>query len=99
MGDSRNAKILNFGKEESSPPSPKGLEKILFQQSDAKMQSSDDTPWNSPLFNVDDGSLPSPATATRDQHQALEGAVVMAEKKKRRETQLNPTCWYTKSRW
>eukprot|EP00536_Pseudo-nitzschia_multiseries_P016989 jgi/Psemu1/48829/gm1.48829_g len=42
-----------------------GLEKILFQQSDAKTQESSDadTSWNSPPFDVN-GSLPSPATAT-----------------------------------
>eukprot|EP00536_Pseudo-nitzschia_multiseries_P007604 jgi/Psemu1/18326/gm1.18326_g len=67
--------------EESPPPPPKGLEKILFQQSDAKTQSSDDTSWNSPLVNANSSPPSSPATATIDQLWSVEGAAITAEKK------------------
>eukprot|EP00536_Pseudo-nitzschia_multiseries_P010990 jgi/Psemu1/27558/gm1.27558_g len=76
----------------------KGLEKILFQQSDAKttqesstwadakMQKSSNTSlsWNSPPFDTDAPS--SPATTTTDQLWSAKGAVVTAEKKKRSTT-------------
>eukprot|EP00536_Pseudo-nitzschia_multiseries_P001328 jgi/Psemu1/3080/gm1.3080_g len=73
-------------------PSRKGLEKILFQQSDEKTQSSGDTSWNSPPFDID-GGPPGPATATTDQLRSVEGAVATAEKTKMRGTQLNPSNW------
>eukprot|EP00536_Pseudo-nitzschia_multiseries_P011110 jgi/Psemu1/27914/gm1.27914_g len=95
--DSQSHKYLHFAK--SHPP--KGLEKILFQQSDAKttqesstwadvkttQESSDTTSssWNSPPFDA-----ASPASATTDQLWSVEGAVVTAEKKKQEENTTKP---------
>eukprot|EP00536_Pseudo-nitzschia_multiseries_P007389 jgi/Psemu1/17877/gm1.17877_g len=106
--DSQSHKHPWFAK--SHPP--KGLEKILFQQSDAKttqesstwadaktQQSSDNasSSWNSPPFDADAPS--SSATVTTYQLWSVEGAVATAEKKKRRGTQVNPTRLATKVRW
>eukprot|EP00536_Pseudo-nitzschia_multiseries_P017785 jgi/Psemu1/52549/gm1.52549_g len=98
--DSESHEHTRFAK--SHPP--KGLKKILFQQSDAKttthesstwadgktQESSDNTSlsWNSPPFDVDAPS--SPATATTDQLRSVEGAVVTAEKGKKKRNTTKP---------
>eukprot|EP00536_Pseudo-nitzschia_multiseries_P011084 jgi/Psemu1/27831/gm1.27831_g len=77
-----------------------GLEKILFQQSDAKRQeSSDNTSWNNPPFDADSSPPNIPATATTYQLGSVEGAIITAEKEKKKGAQLNPTNWSTKVRW
>eukprot|EP00536_Pseudo-nitzschia_multiseries_P004280 jgi/Psemu1/9630/gm1.9630_g len=79
----------------------KGLDNILFQQSDAKTtqeesstwadgktqqeESSGNTSWNSPPFDAVASSTTSPATTTTDQLRPVEGVVVTAEKKKKKE--------------
>eukprot|EP00536_Pseudo-nitzschia_multiseries_P008186 jgi/Psemu1/19795/gm1.19795_g len=92
--DSQSHKHPRFAKKRP----PKGLEKILFQQSDAKTtqesstwadgkmqeESSDNTSWNSPPLDATASS--SPATATTDQLHSVQGVVVTAEKKKRNMT-------------
>eukprot|EP00536_Pseudo-nitzschia_multiseries_P004976 jgi/Psemu1/11412/gm1.11412_g len=100
--NNQSHKLPCFAKSQEESLPPKGLEKILFQQSDAKMQESldaADASWNSPPFDVNGSPPSSPATATADQLWSVEGAVATAEKRKRG-TQLNPTTnWSTKVRW